>query len=251
MHKKKYLKYKTKYLALKNQLDNVPNIIQDGGTLPSTEEVMQLVADRSYVPTYNKQMNLINKTKYVINPLLILLQQQNINANLDELNLLTSISLSSLTNLQLTELLDRLNKHDTLNLIILELTNCELSNDNVVILNIIIGKSKNLKTLKLSEGNLTLEQLNELTNLINHQSIETLNLFSNNIYKSEEINIISDLLKNKNLKTLDIGDNYFSKSDFLIISNSLRNNKTLTKLNLGAYDNSNGLENILRDYHLQ
>jgi len=207
---------------------------------------MQLVADRSYVPTYNKQMNLINKTKYVINPLLILLQQQNINANLDELNLLTSISLSSLTNLQLTELLDRLNKHDTLNLIILELTNCELSNDNVVILNIIIGKSKNLKTLKLSEGNLTLEQLNELTNLINHQSIETLNLFSNNIYKSEEINIISDLLKNKNLKTLDIGDNYFSKSDFLIISNSLRNNKTLTKLNLGAYDNSNGLENILR-----
>jgi hypothetical protein len=33
MYKKKYLKYKTKYLALKNQLDNNTNIIQDGGGL--------------------------------------------------------------------------------------------------------------------------------------------------------------------------------------------------------------------------
>jgi hypothetical protein len=31
MYKEKYLKYKTKYLELKNQLDGISNIIQDGG----------------------------------------------------------------------------------------------------------------------------------------------------------------------------------------------------------------------------
>ena len=33
MYKEKYLKYKSKYLDLKNQLDSYPNIIQDGGKL--------------------------------------------------------------------------------------------------------------------------------------------------------------------------------------------------------------------------
>jgi hypothetical protein len=31
MYKEKYLKYKTKYLELKNQLGGGPNIIQEGG----------------------------------------------------------------------------------------------------------------------------------------------------------------------------------------------------------------------------
>jgi hypothetical protein len=30
MYKEKYIKYKTKYLELKNQLDSGPNIIQEG-----------------------------------------------------------------------------------------------------------------------------------------------------------------------------------------------------------------------------
>ena len=33
MYKEKYLKYKTKYLELKSQLDGSPNTIQDGGSL--------------------------------------------------------------------------------------------------------------------------------------------------------------------------------------------------------------------------
>jgi hypothetical protein len=31
MYKEKYIKYKTKYLELKNYLDNNSNIMQDGG----------------------------------------------------------------------------------------------------------------------------------------------------------------------------------------------------------------------------
>jgi hypothetical protein len=31
MYKEKYIKYKTKYLELKSQLDSGPNIIQEGG----------------------------------------------------------------------------------------------------------------------------------------------------------------------------------------------------------------------------
>jgi len=34
MYKEKYIKYKTKYLELKNQLDSGPNIIQEGGSPP-------------------------------------------------------------------------------------------------------------------------------------------------------------------------------------------------------------------------
>jgi len=35
MYKEKYIKYKTKYLELKNELDSGPNIIQEGGAPPS------------------------------------------------------------------------------------------------------------------------------------------------------------------------------------------------------------------------
>ena len=65
MYKEKYLKYKTKYTALKNQLDSNYNIIQDGGVVPSICEPLLTYEEREAQKKANK-VSLENGTLKVI-----------------------------------------------------------------------------------------------------------------------------------------------------------------------------------------
>jgi hypothetical protein len=71
MYKKKYLKYKTKYLELKNQLggNSDYNIIQDGGSTPLWEKIFgspnkQKVEDKKPI-AHHKHNQYKNSSKMV------------------------------------------------------------------------------------------------------------------------------------------------------------------------------------------
>jgi hypothetical protein len=214
MYKEKYLKYKTKYLELKNQIGSYPNIIQDGGGLYDllfgVNVVIELIdydinksikITNAFEDKKITSLTIDNSREISTDEFTALVTGLKKNKTLKKLKIIST----KLTDVQYTELGDALGKNDGLTSLLIELITD--NNMYVIPLQLIeaLGTNKKLQYVYFMNilDNNGIETLKNALEQNQNQKIKTLFFKNNsNVYNKKlhtNIEMLYTLMGDKNI----------------------------------------------------